>query len=44
MAQGATVKKEHGDQWYRFVYRGLYDIVHKYGIGRNYVNVEFILD
>ena len=38
-----VLKKEHGDSWYRFVYRRIYDTVHRYCIIRHYVKAEFIL-
>ena len=37
------IKKEHGFDWYRFVYRRVYDTVYRYGIVNCYVNAEFIL-
>lgn len=38
-----VLKKEHGDSWYRFVYRRIYDTVHRYSIIKGYVKAEFIL-
>ena len=37
------LKKEHGSDWYRFIYRRAYDTVHRYGIVNDYVEAEFIL-
>ena len=37
------VKKEYGDDWYRFSYRDDYHTVHRYGIVDDYMRAEFIL-